>query len=74
MAGLSNVAGSSERVDVVGEFNDRAPRYDKSAMHRWQARQAAELADVHPDEYVLDVATGTGLVLRALRRASVNPR
>lgn len=58
---------------MVAEFDDRAPRYDKSAMHRWQARQAAELADVGPDERVLDVATGTGLALRTISPAPVDP-
>ncbi|MGH3976385.1 MAG: hypothetical protein ACRDS9_24165 [Pseudonocardiaceae bacterium] len=49
---------------MVSEFDDRAPSYDTSAVHRWQARQTAELAGVQPSEHVLDVATGTGLVLR----------
>ena len=50
------------RVDVGARFDARADTYDASAAHRWQAG----VAGVSPEERVLDVATGTGLVLRAL--------
>jgi ubiquinone/menaquinone biosynthesis C-methylase UbiE len=36
-------------------------------------RLALDLADVQPGEHVLDVATGTGAVLRELARRGVNP-
>ena len=58
--------GAGGRVDVGARFDARADTYDASAAHRWQAGVAAEVAGVSPEERVLDVATGTGLVLRAL--------
>jgi len=57
-----------EHLRVVRErFDDRAPTYDESAMHRGLATAVAAFADLDGVEAVLDVATGTGLVLRALR-------
>lgn len=57
-----------EHLRVVRErFDDRAPTYDESAMHRGLAASVAAFADLDGVEAVLDVATGTGLVLRALR-------
>lgn len=60
------------RAEVRRRFDDRAPTYDESAMHRGLAEAVADfvVAGTGPDASaigdVLDVATGTGLVLRAL--------
>lgn len=57
-----------EHLQIVRErFDDRAPTYDESAMHRALATAVAAFADLTGVDAVLDVATGTGLVLRALR-------
>ncbi|MCA1671276.1 MAG: class I SAM-dependent methyltransferase [Actinobacteria bacterium] len=45
---------------VAAEFDRRAATYDKSATHKWQAQQAAQLLGSQQG-LVLDVATGTGL-------------
>ncbi|WP_232014272.1 class I SAM-dependent methyltransferase [Cellulomonas fimi] len=59
---------SDEVVRAVRDrFDGRAPSYDGSAMHQGLARAVAEFADLVGVTTVLDVATGTGLVLRALR-------
>lgn len=58
--------GLERRVDVAARFDARADTYDDSAAHRWQAGVAAEVAGVSLGERVLDVATGTGLLLRSL--------
>jgi len=47
-------------------FDDRAESYDDSEMHRALAEAVAAFADLDGVRTVLDVATGTGLVLRAL--------
>ncbi|GAA2013802.1 class I SAM-dependent methyltransferase [Microbacterium ulmi] len=47
-------------------FDERAEAYDESAMHRALASEAAAFAELATVRTVLDVATGTGLVLRAL--------
>ena len=55
---------------VRARFDGRAGEYDDSAMHRELAAAVAEFArrdDADGVRDVLDVATGTGLVLRALR-------
>ncbi|GAA2067173.1 methyltransferase domain-containing protein [Leifsonia soli] len=52
---------------VRERFDDRAPTYDDSAMHRALAAAVASFVDLDGVDAVLDVATGTGLVLRALR-------
>lgn len=52
---------------VRERFDERAPSYDDSAMHRALATAVAGSLDLTRVEAVLDVATGTGLVLRALR-------
>ncbi len=54
---------------VRARFDGRAGEYDDSAMHRGLAAAVAEfaLADARNVHDVLDVGTGTGLVLRALR-------
>jgi ubiquinone/menaquinone biosynthesis C-methylase UbiE len=57
-----------EHLRIVRErFDDRAPTYDESPMHRGLAAAVAGFADLSGVDAVLDVATGTGLVLRALR-------
>lgn len=52
---------------VRERFDGRAESYDDSAMHRELAEAVAAFADLAGVAAVLDVATGTGLVLRALR-------
>ncbi|MDR6971240.1 methyltransferase domain-containing protein [Leifsonia shinshuensis] len=57
-----------EHLRMVRErFDDRAPTYDESPMHRGLAAAVAVFADLDGVDAVLDIATGTGLVLRALR-------
>jgi ubiquinone/menaquinone biosynthesis C-methylase UbiE len=57
-----------EHLRAVRErFDGRAAAYDDSAMHRDLAAAVAAFADLDGVDAVLDVATGTGLVLRALR-------
>jgi ubiquinone/menaquinone biosynthesis C-methylase UbiE len=58
------------KARVRDRFDERAPHYDESAMHRRLATAAARFAVDHEDatpRTVLDVATGSGLVLRELR-------
>ncbi|HEY0260289.1 MAG TPA: methyltransferase domain-containing protein [Lacisediminihabitans sp.] len=52
---------------VRTRFDGRAPSYDESAMHRELADAVAAFVDLNAVTSALDVATGTGLVLRALR-------
>lgn len=52
---------------VRARFDARSATYDESAMHRDLADAVAAFATPARDATVLDVATGTGLVLRALR-------
>lgn len=47
-------------------FDGRAPVYDESVMHRELANAVADFVELDHVHDVLDVATGTGLVLRAL--------
>ena len=59
------------RAEVRRRFDDRAPTYDESAMHRGLANAVAGFVlEAGAPGDVLDVATGTGLVLRALRERS----
>lgn len=58
---------------VRARFDGRAPTYDGSAMHRDLAAAVAEFVDLAGVQTLLDVATGTGLVLRALRDAAGEP-
>lgn len=61
-------ASESDQARAIRDaFDVRAPVYDEDRMHRAVARAAAEFAVLDGVETVLDVATGTGLVLRALR-------
>ncbi|GIT78683.1 hypothetical protein LLS1_03520 [Leifsonia sp. LS1] len=59
------------RAEVRRRFDDRAPTYDESAMHRGLAEAVADFIVAEGGAAgvgdILDVATGTGLVLRALR-------
>ena len=50
---------------VAAKFDRRAPRYDQSTMHRWQAEQAVDFLAPASGQRILDVATGTGLAARA---------
>jgi ubiquinone/menaquinone biosynthesis C-methylase UbiE len=50
---------------VAEDFDRRAARYDESEMHAWQALRAAQLLDVQPGQWILDIASGTGLATRA---------
>ncbi len=54
------------RAILAQRFDARADSYDASAVHQWQATVAAGAADVGGDDRVLDVGTGTGLMLRRL--------
>lgn len=49
-------------------FDERAATYDDNAMHRALAERVAAYCDLSGVRTVLDVATGTGMVLRALRQ------
>ncbi|WP_125776482.1 class I SAM-dependent methyltransferase [Antribacter gilvus] len=52
---------------VVASFDQRAATYDESEMHRGLAEAVAGFVDLDARvRVVLDVATGTGLLLRAL--------
>lgn len=71
------------RAEIRRRFDDRAPTYDESPMHRGLAdavvdfivRELPRGDDGLPRPLeVLDVATGTGLVLRALRARGVGGR
>jgi len=57
----------TERDVIARAFDARASNYDESAMHRGAAEAVATFVDLTAVSEVLDVATGTGLVLRALR-------
>lgn len=63
LAAVTNEA----RDAVVARFDTRAASYDDSPMHRGLAAAVAAFVDLDGVHAVLDVATGTGLVLRALR-------
>lgn len=52
--------------EIAARFDERAPRYDESAMHRNLAAAVASAVSLDTVHDVLDVATGTGLVARAL--------
>ncbi|MFB7252310.1 class I SAM-dependent methyltransferase [Microbacterium sp. NPDC056234] len=66
---------SHERLDAVRRaFDARAATYDESRMHRSLAAAVAAYADLDGVVDVLDVATGTGLVLRALHDRAVDLR
>lgn len=56
------------RRSIRDAFDERAESYDENAMHRALAEEVAAFADLGGVRSVLDVATGTGLALRALAR------
>jgi len=61
---------TSPRTDntraVVAHYDERAASYDDSAMHRGLTDEVAGFLDLTGVRFVLDVATGTGLMLRAI--------
>ncbi|AJR18623.1 methyltransferase domain-containing protein [Pimelobacter simplex] len=73
----------AQRQAVVRHYDHRAPTYDDGPLHRALATAVAglvtEALDAAPDPHdqrrpvVLDVATGTGLVLRALAAPTPTP-
>lgn len=64
-------SSDENRMAIRARFDERAPEYDDSAMHRGLATAVAAFADVPAGADVLDVATGTGLVLRAIRGSGI---
>lgn len=58
---------------VAAAYDARAATYDESAMHRDLATRVAAFCALDDVRDVLDVATGTGLVLRALAAAAPRP-
>jgi len=58
---------------VAAAYDARAATYDESAMHRDLAVEVAAFCALDDVRDVLDVATGTGLVLRALAAAAPRP-
>ncbi|MEU2201234.1 methyltransferase domain-containing protein [Isoptericola sp. NPDC019482] len=59
---------------VAAAYDARAATYDESAMHRDLAAEVAAFCSLDAPRDVLDVATGTGLVLRALAASRPRPR
>jgi len=59
---------------VRRRFDERAAEYDQSEMHRSLADAVASFAANEHAESVLDVGTGTGLVLRAMHAAGAQQR
>lgn len=58
---------SDERNSAIrARFDGRADAYDEMTMHHELAAAVAEFADLDGVRTAVDVATGTGLVLRAL--------
>ncbi|WP_223627987.1 class I SAM-dependent methyltransferase [Microbacterium sp. EST19A] len=56
-----------DRLRLISDaFDTRAARYDESTMHRSVAAATAAYVDLSEVDVVLDVATGTGLVLREI--------
>lgn len=64
---MTTTAPDAAARAVRDRFDLRSATYDESAMHRDLAEAVAGFATPARDATVLDVATGTGLVLRALR-------
>lgn len=59
---------ASGRSAVVAHYDLRAPTYDTSSLHRGLTEAIADWLDERGERDVLDVATGTGLMLRSLQR------
>lgn len=58
---------TNEALDAIRTaFDGRAATYDASDMHRAVAEASAEFATLEGVQDVLDIATGTGLVVRAI--------
>lgn len=57
---------SSHVRAVVAHYDERAASYDDSTFHRELTSAIAAMPEVAAARSVLDVATGTGLMLRAL--------
>jgi ubiquinone/menaquinone biosynthesis C-methylase UbiE len=53
-------------AELAARFDRRASTYDDSAMHRGLATAVADFVRLHGVRDILDVGTGTGLVLRSL--------
>lgn len=53
-------------AEIAAMFDGRAAGYDESAFHRALAQRVVEFSGAAAADSVLDVATGTGLVLRAV--------
>jgi ubiquinone/menaquinone biosynthesis C-methylase UbiE len=66
---------TGDEPDVPAKVWSRAARfYDLQLPLEWPALDAAvELADAGPDDRLIDIATGTGGLLRRLTRAPVVP-
>ncbi len=58
---------------ISDAFDARAARYDESTMHRSVAAVTAGFVDLSGVGVVLDVATGTGLVLREIAARAADP-
>ena len=58
--------GSQHVATVASSFDERAAAYDESVLHRRVAEAVAEFVSLRGVTTVLDIATGTGLVLREL--------
>jgi ubiquinone/menaquinone biosynthesis C-methylase UbiE len=56
---------SEQARAVVAHYDERAATYDASEMHRRLTEEVARFVG-QPGDVVLDVATGTGLMLRSL--------
>ena len=53
-------------AELAARFDERAATYDESAMHRGLAQAVADFVRLGAVRDLLDVGTGTGLVLRSL--------
>jgi ubiquinone/menaquinone biosynthesis C-methylase UbiE len=53
-------------AELAARFDERAATYDESAMHRGLAQAVADFVRLGSVRDLLDVGTGTGLVLRSL--------
>lgn len=53
-------------AELAARFDERAATYDDSAMHRGLAQAVADFVRLGAVRDLLDVGTGTGLVLRSL--------